>query len=583
MSIRFFVTNIIFLFFVSVCVADSASVRDGTDAFNKKEFEQAAKAFQKAAENSPNDSRLIHNHGVALAASGNLDDAIELLRKSALDPNPKIAAASLNSLAQIYIDKAKQLLPKNPAETPPDQRNTIIELIGKSEQYYTDILAVNPQNETIKHNIEQLRTWKSGIESQWNQFDRNQKRQSELFDRLNWIDNWQRDIANSISQSKELSNSPKKYQNLYESAGKQQQIIDEINAVENDLKQQLTQNNLQNSQESNALIQAINNISNAAANTKKSLDQFDENNAQKNAELTNKQLKQLKFSIAPFEKIVEEAEKIQTQLVNNNPSSEENNNNSNSQNPNQNYRNDNSPTPNLQQQITDQQLVAALTPLMLYRAKEGLAKIQNQQSQVNPAESNSTNPNPAESNPAESNPASAQVDPRQKSMELAIKYEPEIRQLAEESATLLAQNKFDDALPKQKQAQKLLREILNQQNQNQDQNQQNQDQNKDQNQNQNQNQNQDQQNQNDQNKQSENENDKNDQNQNEQKNNQSQSADDKKNEQKENNLTKEEKLRQEEKAERLMRQVKRKQQEANERREELRYLLLQPAPIDKDW
>ncbi|MDR2763056.1 MAG: hypothetical protein LBB88_10665 [Planctomycetaceae bacterium] len=546
------------MIFVSVCNADSTSIRDGADAFQKGEFKQAANAFQKAAENSPNNSRIVHNHGVALAASGELDNAIEILHKSALDHDPKIAASSLNSLAQIHIDKAKNLLSENPAETPEDKRNEILKLIEKSEKYYADSLAIEPENKNIKQNIEQLKTWKTKIESQWNQFDRIQKRQSDLYNRLNWIDNGQREIANSIANSKELSNSPKKYQSLYESAEKQQQIVDEINAVGNDLKNQLAQNNQQNSPENAAFLQAINNAREIAADAKKSLDNFDENNSQKQAELSSNQLRQLKLPFAPFEKVVEETEKIQTQLVDNNPSSNKDNNDNNSQNQNPNNRNDNSKTLNLQQQIAEQQLVSNLTQLMLYRAKEELAKLQSQQSQQSQSLTQNNNEPTQPTTPAQTNP-------QQKSIELAIKYEPEIRKLAEESVSLLNQNKFDNALPKQKQAQKLLREILNQQNQNQNQNQDQKNQDQDQNQ--------DQQNQNDQ---------KNNEQNNDQKNNQSQSQEEK-NEQKENNSTNEEKSRQEEKAERLIRQVKRKQQEANERREELRDVLLYPTPVDKDW
>ncbi|MDR1289851.1 MAG: tetratricopeptide repeat protein [Planctomycetaceae bacterium] len=563
---RFFVTIIVCLFFISVCVADSGVIRDGAAAFRNGEFEQAAKAFEKAAENAPRDLRLTYNHGVALAASGNFEGAIEVLRKSALDSDPKIAVLSLNSLAQIHINQAKQQLPENQNETPPEKRNTILELANKSEQYYMDILAIEPDNQNVKHNIEVLRLWKSEIESRWEQADRDKKRQSNLYERLDWIDNWQRDIANSISQSKKIPNSPKKYQDLYETAGTQQHLIGEIDAIRGDLEKQLQAENVQNNDQ---IAKVFDKIRETATEVKQSLDKFDENNAQSKAEQSNRQLSQLKFSIAPFEKIVEQAEKFQTQLVNNNPASNEiadnPTNNENNKNNEQNNRNVNSAEAELQHQVNDQQLIASLMPLMLYRAKEGLEAKRSQKPNPQP-QNNSPQPNPIQ-------PDTADTDPQQKSMELAIKYEPEIRQLAENAATLLSQNNHADALPKQKQAQKLLREILNQQNQN-DQNQQNnQEQNSDQNQN-------NQQNQNEDNKES---NDQNDQKNNEQKNSQQPKSADQKQEENKNEITDAEKLRQTEKAERLMRQVKRKQQEANERREELKNYFLQPAPVDKDW
>ncbi|MDR1485433.1 MAG: hypothetical protein LBT09_11500 [Planctomycetaceae bacterium] len=544
---RFFVTDIIcclfFLFFVSVCVADSAAVRSGTDAFHNGDFDQAAKEFGKAAENAPKDLRLTYNHGIALAAAGDFDNAINVLSKSAIDRNPKIAVLSLNALAQIYIDKARKQLPENQNETPPDKQNEIRELTAKAEQYYIDILAVEPENQNAKQNIEQLRAWRAGIESRWDQANRNQQRQKMLYDRLDWIDGSQRDVVNSISQLKEQPNSPKKYQTFYESAEKQKQLINEIDVLRDDLKKQFAADNTNDNTE---FFNTVDKIRETAAEVKQSLDNFDETDSQKKADLSNKQLNRLKFSFAPFEKIVEQAEKMQTQLVNNNPFSTEpddkNENKENKENNNQNIRNDNSDgESDLQRQIYDQQLISSLMPLMLARAKEGIesAKTQDLQSQPNQPE----------------------ADQRQKSMELAIKYAPEIQQLTANAANLLTQNKHKTALPDQKQAQKLLREILNQQNQNQEQNQEQNNQNKN----------------DDQNKENEQKN--NDQN-NSQSQQQSENA---KQDENKNNATEAEKLRQEEKAERLMRLVKRKQQEANERREELRYQILKPAPVDKDW
>ncbi|MDR2345269.1 MAG: hypothetical protein LBE18_04315 [Planctomycetaceae bacterium] len=545
MLIRFFVTKIIFLSFilvsVSTCIADSDSttIRTGTEAFQKGEFKQAAKAFANAAENSPNDLRLTYNHGIALAASGELDHAIDILSKSALDRNPKIAVLSLEALAQIHIDKARKQLPEEQSETPKENRDSILELINKAEQYYSNILEIEPKNENAKHNIELLRSWQTKIKTQWELFDRKQERQKEPYNRFDWIEELQRNVSDSISQAKELKNSPKKFQELYKSAEKQKNVIEELDAVQDDLKNQLESNNTQNDEhreQLEILANIIDQIRNSAGETKQSLDNFDETDAQKKADSTNKQLSDLKFAIASsFEQIAQGAEKIQTRLIDNN-----------------------SAISDLQRQIYEQQKVANLMPSMLSLAEKGLADMRQNQ-------------------------ADMQQNPQKKAIELAVKYAPEIQQLARDAAELLIKNNFSEALPKQKNAQKLLREILNQQNQNQNQDQ-NQDQNKDQNQDQNQDQNKDQNQDQDQKNESENKNE-NDQKNNTQNNDDQskQNPDERKQDENKKDLTNEEKKRQEEKTERLIRQVKRKQQEANERREELKYYLLQPSPVNKDW
>jgi hypothetical protein len=534
-----------------------ASTGEGVEAFRKGDYQKAAKEFADAEQKSPNDLRIIFNYGAALAASGRLEEAVQTLRKSAVAKDTDIASKSLTLLGNLAVTRTKQLLSEKPEETPPEQRRNILDQLLAAEKYYTESLLVEP-SETVRMNLEQIRAWKNKIQAEWDSFDRSQKRSGDITKRLQWFEDWERTINNSIRQTNEIPDSPKKFQTFYETAREQNKLTEEISVLQNDLQQILKQKSADNEiseqehQGIETIVRELERIHDLTGGVGELLRKFQGDKALGVACEAADLMNRIRLNLSPFEVIVQEAEKKQATLCNINPAN----------------KNKQTETPDITEQIKEEQLVAYWMPLMVFRAKHGLQEMEA---------GHVTDPNQPE-----------KMKALRESMNLAVQYGPEIQTLAEDSSQLLTENKSEEAFPKQNKVLELLREILKPLQQNQ--NQQNQDQ-----QNQNQ-QNQNQQNQNQQNQDQQNQSQEGQQNnqkqqdqEQQQQQNQKTTQSDKQNtteskpEQQKNDLTSQQKNEEIEKAERMLRQVKRRQQEANEKREKLRALLLQATPVEKDW
>ncbi|MDR2757425.1 MAG: hypothetical protein LBC20_17160 [Planctomycetaceae bacterium] len=562
----------VLLFLVTLKLLAVASTGEGVEAFRKGDYSKAAEEFADAEQKSPNDLRIIFNRGAALAASGKFDEAVQTLRKSAVAKDADIASKSLTLLGSLAVSRAKQLLAEKPEETPSEQRPSVLDQLLAAEKYYTESLLVEP-SEPVRMNLEQIRAWKNKIQTEWDSFDRSQKRSDDITKRLQWFEDWEGTINNAIRQTNEIPDSPKKFQTFYETAREQNKLTEEISVLQNELQQTLQQKSADNKlseqerQGMETIVRELERIHELTGEVGNLLYKFRGDKALGVAREAADLMNRIRLNLSPFEVIVQEAEKKQATLCNNNPA------NGNKQ----------TETPDITEQIREEQLVANGMPLMVFRAKHGLQEL---------AAGHGADQDQPE-----------KLNAIRESMNLAVQYGPEIQTLAEESSQLLTENKSEDAFPKQNKALELLREILkplqqNQQNQNQQQNQQqqnNQEQNQQQQNQQNQNQEQNQQQQNQQNNQQQKQDQKQQDQQEQKQDQQQQDQQDKttqsdeqnptesKQEQQKNDVTSQQKNEEMERVERMLRQVKRRQQEANEKREKLRTLLLQAVPVEKDW
>lgn len=624
----FFRTIFIFLLLVAWKVpgfADSSGrIKEATKAFRSGDYLKAAEGFQEAEQASPNDLRISFNHGSSLAAAGKFDEAVEILKKSALSPDKKIASDSLNLLGQIAVDQVRQLLSDPPEATPPEQHAEIFEKLQIAEQYYSEAISVAPKNSASQSAVELIRAWRTRIAKLWDLAERKKKRQSDVLERLHWLENWQEELARGIVKESIEPNSPKKFQNLYRSAENQNHLTDEFAALQSDFQKELDQSRSEQNQPGNSskidensdsdnralelIIEELQRLKESSETARHQLRSFQTDAARQTVEENFSRLNRLRMNLAPFEMIVREAEQLQEKLCNETSESEKKG----------------KTTEDHMEQIDGQKLdpmeqaarqrrIERWMPLMVFRAKESLQHL----------EENGLSP---QGLPEEQN----------KPFDLAVKYGPEIQKLAQNAAGKLQAVQYSEALPDQEEALRLLREILqttneqNQQQQNQDNNQQDR---KQQNQDQNKQDQQDQQSPNGQGQQTEDKSrqdaqDKNEQQQTEKdvkgdeqqqgekksddKNNQDssnqqgnrpqkseqlepQSDWDSKDDSSQQNKSKQdvelgqetelnkERQKDVEKAERMLRQVRRKQQEANEKRERVRSILRRLESVEKDW
>jgi len=180
-----------------------------------------------ASEGLPTDPRLLFNHGVELATSGKFDEATDVLRQVAVVRDRSVAAKALALLGQIATVSAKQFVSENPAETPSEQQQTIFNHLKSAEQFFAESLSLLP-NDEVQQYLETLRAWRYNITHEWEEYDREQLRNAELQQRIQWLANWEEKLTEKVRPMTEESDSPRKFQAGYETSKEQTLLAEEL-------------------------------------------------------------------------------------------------------------------------------------------------------------------------------------------------------------------------------------------------------------------------------------------------------------------------------------------------------------------
>ncbi|MDR0327351.1 MAG: hypothetical protein LBI05_03535 [Planctomycetaceae bacterium] len=171
--------------------------------------------------------RAMFNQGAELAASGQLNEATEVLRRAAVVRDKTIAAKALSLIGQIAASSAKQCLAENPAETSQENRQAILEYLQSAERSFAESLSLQP-NEGVRQNIETLRAWRYTMTNIWEEYDREQRRNAELQERIRYLADWEEKLAEKVRPLSEEPNSPRKFQAGYETGKEQKRLADEL-------------------------------------------------------------------------------------------------------------------------------------------------------------------------------------------------------------------------------------------------------------------------------------------------------------------------------------------------------------------
>ena len=173
------------------------------------------------------DDRLIFNRGAELVASGEFDEAVEVLRQVAVVRDRAVAARALSLLGQMATASAKKCVSENPMETPAEQRKTIFEHLKSAEQSFSESLSLQP-NDEVQQFLETLRAWRHNMSNAWDEYDREQQRNAELQQRIRWLADWEEKLTEKAQQIAAESNSPRKFQHEYESGREQKLLAEEL-------------------------------------------------------------------------------------------------------------------------------------------------------------------------------------------------------------------------------------------------------------------------------------------------------------------------------------------------------------------
>lgn len=170
----------------------AGQVRQGIRHFEAKEFDRAAEAFDSAGKALPGDPRVAFDRATAYAAKGRYDEATALFQQAALARDADLALRSRYNLAGVAVARARRALGTRPEEAAPRTREEAIGWLGTALAHYRDVLQLDPHHADARHNIELIRIWTQSMQARWRRRDQEKNRQQPLAEYLRWLENQQR-------------------------------------------------------------------------------------------------------------------------------------------------------------------------------------------------------------------------------------------------------------------------------------------------------------------------------------------------------------------------------------------------------
>ena len=156
----------------------ASMVREGITSYRAGDYKQAAAVFTEAESAQPDNLRIAFDRGTALASQGD-EKAVDLLQKAALSPDLPLAVRARYNLGCLAAAKARKRFGEHPEKAQPDDRKEGLAELALAIGHFRDCVRMDKDHADARHNLELLRVWIKYMESLWEQTDR-QKQRDEM-------------------------------------------------------------------------------------------------------------------------------------------------------------------------------------------------------------------------------------------------------------------------------------------------------------------------------------------------------------------------------------------------------------------
>jgi hypothetical protein len=482
-TILFAFVGIVLLSLASIpSFADSVSsnIQKGIEEYHNRDFSAAIKSFEEAENAAPDDLRPVFDRGCVLAAQGELDKASEQFKKSAAAKDRKLAALSHYNLGCLAIQQANKKLSNKPEDAEGGARVEALQRIDAAIGHFRDALKANPQDENARHNLETLAAWKTYMQKAWNLRDRQKRREKmNLFEHLQMIETEQRSLSTKVIELRDIAqDSPKKRQSVRETAAAQRDLLSEIGP----LKEKIDQAAAGQSKEAVVNVQeAIAALKNGADEIGKSMqssaDLLAENRLPESLEPQTAAIEDLDHlfaAVSPYVNLVQKGITRQEELLKTSslPKGEEPGVRADQENKTTSATNQEKVLPDYSDSAWNQRFIERYAKIIPIKARQELERLESQPSDqpsaLKPPENGEPKPDKSANEPKnaedEKTEARLQAEEQKRSLketlQLSLELAPKVEQLAGEAADSLSQEKPANALPKQQECLKLLKEML---------------------------------------------------------------------------------------------------------------------------
>ncbi|HEY4759443.1 MAG TPA: hypothetical protein VIH42_02565 [Thermoguttaceae bacterium] len=561
-------------------------VREGIAQFHGSDFKSAAEAFSAADEALPNELRIAFDRGCAYAAQGEYDKAVEQFQKAAAAPDLKLAALADYNLGSVAAARAKAQAGEKPEEAAGEARTAIQESLAQAARHYRDCLSIDPDNNDARYNLETVRLWVKHIQDVWRERDR-QKRRDEmnLLQYLEWLEAEQRTLRQTGKELAAAKPSPQQREAIRAAENEQRTLADEIEPLKTKIAAAVSAPQQQGGNTASAPLsndsqKAVQLLSYLADEVRRFMSKSADSlaggilpEAIESQTQAVETIDQIFMAVAPYVNLVQRGINRQEELIDQGPPAIDGN-----------------------EAAWKQRFIARYGRILSVKARRELEQLesmpgakQGPQTQTD----DGAKPEEADKSPPEKDQyaataatsaddvhslAAGQQRDLKEALQMGITSAPKVEKLAEEAAALLEEDKRQEALPKQQEALKLLKEMLPklQQQQQDNQNQEQQDQkNKDQNKK-------------DQNKQTQNDKDKKDQDKQNQQNQQGQNKQDQQKKDAEKNQQQQQQAQKQrdpskEQADAVLSRARQRREQYREMEKAIEGYLYRPEKLEKDW
>jgi hypothetical protein len=204
------------------------TVREGLDLFKKGQLTEASERLDVAKAIAPEDQRIVFNQACVKMAQSKWDEAAELFRTAAVADDTQLSIWCNYNLGQIDIKRVRAAIGEKPEELQSEARSDVLTWLAEAQNHYRDCLAIDPNFEDARYNLELLARWTEQIEDAWHEFDRKKQREAMDFAAmLKWLDGQQRALRESTDQFEQISSSPKRRLDLRRTSKKELELSEE--------------------------------------------------------------------------------------------------------------------------------------------------------------------------------------------------------------------------------------------------------------------------------------------------------------------------------------------------------------------
>lgn len=432
-------------------------VRDGIAHFGAGDFEKASKAFAAADVALPDDAWIGFDRACAYAAQGDADKATERFEQSALSRDVRLAVQSRYNLGSIAAEKARALFGEKPEEASVEVRDEGLALLTQAVGHYRDCLQLDAAHADARHNLEVIRLWIKHMHDVWQKRDRQKQREEmDLLEFLQMIETQQRGLRTAVRAIAPQPDSPQRRQVLVTTESSQRELAEEIEPLKEKIEAALGSTGQAAPQSPQAAlspedqekaIQLLTNLANearaamfTAADELHGSSVVDAVGSQ--AEVVEK-LDRVYTAVVPFPGLVQRAIGTEQALIDQVAPAVEN--------PDERQPLDSSET------AWEQRFVAGWAEALAPKAEQALKGLEG----LDPSAMASTadGAQPGAPDPEAMKKIEEEREGLKQSMEKAVELGPKVFELTGQSATHLDEEKPAEALPKQEEALKLLKEI----------------------------------------------------------------------------------------------------------------------------